>query len=318
MTRRAAIAGILLFGAWAGAALAHDFFLMPDDVAPEVGATFDLTMHISGEFPGPLTNWRKEQIKEFFLVDAAGRVDLREAPVGGLPTRARLNLRRPGLSAIGLTTMPAYASLPPKEFQAYLREEQHDDILEMRSKMKATKSPGRERYSRFVKVLIVSATPGAVATRAGAPASGGGAAPASAGSPGATAAQRDPALAALGMPIEIVPEASPAGLLPGTPMPVRVLFEGFPYAGGRLCASHASDPGSPADAHERKASKKSEGGYDWCGALDSEGRASVPVPSSGWYLLRTTKMRALAGDSKADWMSYWGSLTFHVAAEQAR
>jgi hypothetical protein len=311
MTRRTALTGLLLLCAWVGAALAHDFFLMPGDAAPAVGTTFDLAMHISGVFPGPATNWRKEQVKEFFLVDAAGRADLREAPLGGLPTRARLNLRRPGLAAIALTTSPAYIALPAKEFQTYLKEEGHDDILEMRSKMKTTKSPGRERYSRFVKALIVSGTPGAVATGAGAP--GTGAAAASAG--------RDPALAALGLTLEIVPEVSPVGLQPGTPMPVRVLFEGFPYAGGRLCAAHAADPGTQGgggDEREHKASKKDEEGYDWCGALDTEGRASVPVPSAGWYLLRITRMRALAGDDRADWMSYWGSLTFHVAGEAVR
>ncbi len=311
MTRRTAFAGLLLLCAWAGVATAHDFFLMPDDAAPAVGDTFDLAMHISGVFPGPATNWRKEQVKEFFLVDAAGRADLKAAPLGGLPTQARLNLRRPGLTAIALTTSPAYIALPAKEFQTYLKDEAHADILEMRSKMKANKSPGRERYSRFVKVLVVAGTSAAV--------------PATAAAPGSAAAPssmpRDPALAPLGLTLEIIPEASPVGLQPGTPMPVRVLFEGLPYAGGRLCAAYAADPGAAGGDRkdrERKASKKDEGDYDWCGALDADGRASVPVPSAGWYLLRTTKMRALAGDGKADWASYWGSLTFHVVAEPVR
>jgi hypothetical protein len=32
-------------------------------------------------------------------------------------------------------------------------------------------------------------------------------------------------------------------------------------------------------------------------------------------LLRITRMRALAGDGRADWVSYWASLTFEVARD---
>jgi len=37
---------------------------------------------------------------------------------------------------------------------------------------------------------------------------------------------------------------------------------------------------------------------------------SVPISAPGWQLLGITRMRALAGDAHADWVSYWAALTF--------
>jgi hypothetical protein len=111
----------------------------------------------------------------------------------------------------------------------------------------------------------------------------------------------DVALVAVKMTLEILPETRPSALRAGGRLPVRVLFEGAPDAGALLCAGHAG------------AATKS-GGYAWCGRLDDAGRASVPVLSAGWQLLRTTRVRALAGDERADWASYAATLTFEVPA----
>ena len=112
----------------------------------------------------------------------------------------------------------------------------------------------------------------------------------------------DVALTDLNLTIEIVPESQPAAVRPGGRLPVRVLFEGMPYTSGTLCATHAGYSSKP-DA------------YAWCGRLNDAGRASVPITAPGWQLLRITKMRALAGDGRADWVSYWAALTFDVPKE---
>ncbi len=103
----------------------------------------------------------------------------------------------------------------------------------------------------------------------------------------------------LGLTIEIVPDRRPSDLRPGDLLPARVFFEGRPYSTGYLCATYAGY----SVAHDD---------YAWCGRLDGEGRAHVPIRASGWQLLRTSRMRALAGDDRADWVSYWAALTFEV------
>jgi uncharacterized GH25 family protein len=109
----------------------------------------------------------------------------------------------------------------------------------------------------------------------------------------------DAALANLSLTIEIIPEAQPASVRPGGSLPVRVLMDGMPYQGGQLCATHAGF----SEGHDA---------YAWCGRLDAQGRAAVPITAAGWQILRTTRMRPLAGDPRADWVSYWSALTFEV------
>jgi hypothetical protein len=108
------------------------------------------------------------------------------------------------------------------------------------------------------------------------------------------------ALTHVGLTLEIVPERSLAGIRPGGKVPVRVFFRGEPVPGGRLCASDAAHPGD--DAHP----------YAWCGTLDGAGRIEAPVGGRGWEMLRTTRMIPIYDDPKADWHSFWASLTFPV------
>jgi hypothetical protein len=183
-----------------------------------------------------------------------------------------LTLRAPGTTLIALATEPRYIELEARQFQKYLKHEGHGDILDMRARMDQGKSAGRERYRRWVKMLVDVGGEGS-----------------------------DVALANASLTIEIIPEARPASVRAGGRLPVRVLFEGAPYVGGLLCAAHAG----ASTRHDA---------YDWCGRLDGAGRAAVPIKAPGWQLLRTTRMRALAGDDKADWVSYWAALTFDVPA----
>ncbi|HEV8120638.1 MAG TPA: DUF4198 domain-containing protein [Candidatus Polarisedimenticolia bacterium] len=108
------------------------------------------------------------------------------------------------------------------------------------------------------------------------------------------------ALTRVGLALEIVPEKSLTALHPGGKIPVRVFFKGEPVPGGRLCATDAGQPGD--DAHP----------YAWCGTLDGAGRIDAPIGARGWEMLRITKMIPIYDDPKADWHSFWASLTFPV------
>lgn len=265
----AACTALLVLGGAAPAA-AHDFYLIPERSAPRPGATFRLALHVSDVFPGSPTDWRPDRTHEFFLLDGKGRLDLKDRTPEGKPLMPRVTLRSSGTTVIALVSEPSYIEIAAADFQDYLKHEGHADILEMRGRMGAAGSPGRERYRRYVKTLV----------NAGGAASGA-------------------ALANLNLTIEIIPLAQPADARPGGRLPVRVLMEGAPYGGGQLCATHAGF-------------SKEHDAYAWCGRLDADGRASVPIKAPGWQMLRITRMRALAGDDRADWVSYWAALTFEV------
>lgn len=107
------------------------------------------------------------------------------------------------------------------------------------------------------------------------------------------------ALTRTGLTIEIVPETDLARLAPGGSLLVRVFFHGGPLVNAAICATHEGWNGG----HDT---------YAWCGRLDGAGRATIPIAAAGWQMIRAAKMVPLRDDPKADWQSYWTTLTFHV------
>jgi hypothetical protein len=279
------------------AALAHDFFLVPSVPVAAPGAQVSVAMHVSDVFPGAPTPWRVGRTPEFFIVDRDGRRDLGRTPIAGDPAVARVALRAPGTSVVALVTDATYIEIEPAHFEEYLRHEGHEDIVTRRAGSGDAARPGRERYTRYVKTLIrarpPAASPAERAPEGRAPADRASSRPASPPSP---------VLASVGLKIEIVPETDPAGARPGGALGARVLFDGRPYAGGYLCATHAGY-------------SREHDAYAWCGRLDGEGRTRVPIRAAGWQILRITRMLPRRDDPKADWESFWAALTFHVPEE---
>ena len=253
----------------------RDACLLPERSSPAPGTAVGVALHDGSVFPGPRAEWPPAATREFFLVDAAGRLDLRDRVPAGNPPMPRLTLRSPGTTVVALVSAPAYAVIPAGEFQGRLKTEGQEDILEMRATMRSTGSPGRDRFRHYLKTLL-----------------------------NAGGAASNVALANLSLVLEIIPESQPASVRPGGRLPVRVLFEGMPYGGGLLCARH---DGAPAKSGDRT----------WCGRLDGSGRVFVPIEAPGWQLLRTVRTRALAGDDRADWVSYRAALTFEVSKERS-
>jgi hypothetical protein len=166
-------------------------------------------MHIGESIPGETVPWRTGRITEFFLIDGRGRVDLDPAQVIGAPPAARLTLRGDGTAVIALATDAAYIELPSAEFEKYLKAEGHDAALRTRAAAGRSGNPGRERYSRQVKVVV------------------------NAGGPSAAVA-----LSRAGLTLEVVPEKDLAHLRPGDHLPVRVFYRGHPYIDGQVCVTH--------------------------------------------------------------------------------
>src|SRR5207245_4754941 len=196
----AAGCAVLVSLARAAPAAAHDPCILPERSAPAPGEAVRVALHDSAIFPGPPTGWPADGTREFFLVDAAGRLDLKDRVPEGKPPTPRVTLRSPGTTVVALASAPVYSVIPARQFQGRLRAEGLDDILEMRRTMQSARRPGRERSRHFVKTLVNA---GGVAS--------------------------DVALSTLKLVIEIVPEAQPAEARPGGRLPVKVLFEGLPY-----------------------------------------------------------------------------------------
>ncbi len=98
----------------------------------------------------------------------------------------------------------------------------------------------------------------------------------------------------LGHTIEILPQRNPADLNPGDSLPILLLLAGRPAADVQIQAWRAGS--EPLTA----------------GRTNAEGRLSVPITARGTWKLHGVAMQPAADRARADWESYWVSLTFKV------
>ena len=105
-------------------------------------------------------------------------------------------------------------TLDPEEFEAYLREEGLERIIEERSRRNEREARGRELFARCVKSLL--RTPG---------------------SGEETGFDR-----VLGFPAELVPDTNPYRLEAGDDLSVRVLSKGQPLVGALVTAYPHAEP----------------------------------------------------------------------------
>jgi len=102
-----------------------------------------------------------------------------------------------------------------------------------------------------------------------------------------------------GMDFEIVPENDPTALSAGDALPIRVLLHGAPLAGFPVGARRE---GGSADAFV---------------TTDASGKASVPLPKQGRWLLFGTHLRRV-NEPNLEWRSDFVTMTFAVAPAGSR
>lgn len=99
-----------------------------------------------------------------------------------------------------------------------------------------------------------------------------------------------------GLDLEIVPDSDLCSAKVGTEVGFRVLFRGQPVGGLLAMALSRSNPPVPLVAR-----------------TDRRGHVAFKLDSAGLWLIKAVEMRALQGEPRADWESFWASLTFELA-----
>lgn len=100
-----------------------------------------------------------------------------------------------------------------------------------------------------------------------------------------------------GLTIEFVPLADPYATAAGGKIPVQLLFRGQPAAGHEVELRYLAG----GQVHR-----------EHLGATDAQGMVSVPVPEAGFYRLHTIVLERREDRSRADWESFWTTLTFEA------
>lgn len=147
------LASFLIAAGLALPAQAHDCWLRPSSYTPEPAAKLSIDVCVGMQLKAEIQPRKAEKIVRFFALDPAGA----SSAIGGVDGKAPAGEFVPdkaGLWWLGYENKPNSIELEAAKFEAYLREEGLESVIEARKRLHEESEPGRELYSRSVKSLV--------------------------------------------------------------------------------------------------------------------------------------------------------------------
>ena len=105
---------------------------------------------------------------------------------------------------------------------------------------------------------------------------------------------------ALGFTLELVAERNPYVLATGDELPVRLTYQQKPLSGALVIAINRHNPSVKLSARS-----------------DQDGRVRFRLPDGGMWLIKAVHMVPAPAGVKAQWASFWASLTFELSDHTA-
>ncbi|MDX2150613.1 MAG: DUF4198 domain-containing protein [Bryobacteraceae bacterium] len=191
--------------------LAHDLYLMPERFAVSPGERIVVGIHNGDSFPDSDSPPVLARVKDPMMWaggNAYNMTNLRTEEKRGL---VDVIVKQQGTPLLAVRTAANVLELDAQKFHEYLVEDGLEHILEWRKKNGEAAKPGKERYSKFAKSLLVS------------------------GRTDDTWKRR------LGHAIEFVPEQNPYAAKAGGSVPFVLLVRGKPAGDIRIELARARD-----------------------------------------------------------------------------
>ncbi len=202
---------LLLFGAVA--AHGHDMYIMPGTFFPSKGDTITAGFHVGDSFPESEVGGRLDRLRNPRLTWKTGAASFRNLRTDGNRDLADVEVAGSGNLIAAVNTVPTLIELDPAKFTEYLKSEGLSEVIAWRAQHGESAKPGKERYSKYAKAILLSGAANGFANHA------------------------------VGYMIEIIPEADPYSLKPGEFLPIRVLFRGKPAADLQIESAWAAQTG---------------------------------------------------------------------------
>jgi len=201
-------------------AIAHDLYVMPSAFVVSKGRLL-IALHNGDAFPESEVPMSIERLRDAKLFSPAGSSDLRSPRIDGNRVFLDAEVSAEGDLILAGRTAPNFIELTPEKFVAYLKDEGLTEVIDWRQKHGEMAKPGRERYSKYFKAIILRGAPSEYFRQS------------------------------VGHTIEIVPEKNPYTLKAGEPLPVQVFFRGRPAAGLQVESAWATGAGHQSSAAGR-------------------------------------------------------------------
>jgi uncharacterized protein DUF4198 len=206
----------LLLAALTTSLAAHDLFLKLADFVVRPETTVRITA-LNGTFTTSENSIARARIADLSVAGPGGRkhLDTTAVAADGPRTAIEVQVGPPGTYVAGLSLLPSSIAEKGPQFNAYLKEEGLNAVLEDRRAKGELGKAVTERYAKHVKVAFQ-----------------------------AGAALGDAWNVALGYPVEIVPLANPYALRAGDTLRVKLLVNGAAAAGRSAIAAGRSRTGA--------------------------------------------------------------------------
>ena len=202
-------------------ALAHDFWIEPTHFAPELGQVVGLRLRVGERLTGDPVGVTPDYFKQFVVEAGQQRQPVHVR--NGADPAGQVRITAPGLQVVGYHGQPSRIELAADKFNAYLKDEGLEAVLERRARRKQSQASARELYARCATSLLQSGP--------------------------ADAAQHD---RRLGFTLELIAERNPYAMRPGEALPLQLLYEGRPLRGALVVAINSLNPSEKLSARSDK------------------------------------------------------------------
>ena len=147
---------LLLFGLMLVVSLieAHEFWLQPKKYRYMLGEEVKVDFMVGESFTGEYWDLARHKAEKMELHRASGVEDLVKEVKSTKGNNLSVKADQEGTYLLAMQSNAAYIEMEGKEFNAYLKEDGLDNILNERKKLNQLEKPSTEYYTRYVKLLV--------------------------------------------------------------------------------------------------------------------------------------------------------------------
>jgi len=135
-------------------AQAHEFWLQPKKFQYTIGETMVVDFMVGENFEGEFWDLKKHKIIKLDQLTINKSTRLTNSVKPGEGKNLTVSFQENGTHLFVMQSNNAYIKLDAEKFNAYLKEDGLDDILELRTRTNSLGDSSREHYARCAKLLV--------------------------------------------------------------------------------------------------------------------------------------------------------------------
>jgi len=139
-------------------AQAHEFWMESVKFFYKTGEKAVINFRVGENFEGEAWSLKKNRLEKLDVYQLAQKTDLRMTVKEGVKNNLEIPLKTEGTYLVVMQSNNAFIELDGEKFNAYLKEDGLDYILDERTKAGTLDKPSKENYSRHTKLLLQAGT----------------------------------------------------------------------------------------------------------------------------------------------------------------